>query len=487
MKKSALPFFCILTAFVFFACVTVAPEIIDKTDENAVITEQNITPSISANISESQNNMPSSTVNYGGREFTIAMYNDKLFLPQADSSPISNKLLERNTAVEQAYNIKIKALDGLDQSNFISEINTRYNAGLFCGDLLVIHNYMLPLFVAEKQLMSVKALPFVNLEADYFDTAAINAATVGNFVHAAYGDLTYLPDKSTCVFFNKDFVDSHNLLSPYEMEEMNTWTWDNLNVLAKAAIQDVNNNRIADFDDIYGLCSSYSRLEMVDIMWASCGEPFFENNPPYSPKMIFNNEKTQNIIDKIRRLLYNEVDKIYIHSAQGLSGYELFLQGRSLFCIDTLDKASELSAAGINFGIMPLPKLNKKSEYRSYMDSSAYAVCVLNNIPDSDFTGTILQKIAEESSFNNADYYKKYYITNFLTDNSSALMLDKIFKNPYYDLATSLGDCYPEIAAASDEIILSHLSTGISFDTLYTQNVETFDNFVKTSFTYKGE
>lgn len=487
MKRLA-PFICIIVAFILAACATVVPEITENVQNNEPeAPEEPITvpeqPSESATVPET----PEYTVDFGGRDFTIAMYNNDLFLPEYDSSPISNKILERNANVEREYNVKITSLEGVTKENFVSEITARYNAGLFCGDLLVIPNYMLPLFVSSDQLMSVKALPFVDLNADCYNREATDAATIGNFVHAVYGDMTYLPDKSTCVFFNKDFVESHNLLSPYEMEKRGDWTWDSFDVLAKAVINDVNNNHIADFDDVYGLCSSYSRLEMVDIMWASCGEQFFENNPPNSPKMIFNTEKTQKIIDKIRRLLYNEVDKIYIYSVEGLSGYELFKQGRALFCIDTLDKASDLSAVGINFGIMPLPKPDRNSEYRTYMDSSSQAVCVLNNIPDSDFTGTILQAIAESSSFNNTDYYKKYYVTNFLTDNSSALMLDEIFKNPYYDLATVLGSSYPEIAAASDEIILSHLSTGISFDTLYEQNVAPFNSFAKNQFTYKGD
>lgn len=489
MKKTILPYFIIAVFFLLAACATVGSEFSQNNLENNIpenaddkfadISDSTVIPGVSHD-----NDV---IMDYGEREFTIAMYNNSLFLPQADSSPISNKILERNAKVEKAYNIKIKALEGLDKQNFVTELNSRYASGLFCGDLLVIPNYMIPLFVSQNMLMSVKSLPFTHLDAECFNKQAINSATIGNFVHAVYGDLTYLPDKSTCVFFNKDFVNSHNLLSPYEMEKKGTWTWDSFDVLAKAVIKDMNNNRVADFDDVYGLCSSYSRLEMVDIMWASCGEPFFENNPPYSPKMIFNTQKTQNIIDKIRRLLYNEVDKIYIYNVQGLSGYELFLQGRGLFCIAPLDKASEVSAAGINFGIMPLPKFDRKSEFRSYMDESADAVCVLNNIPDSDFSGRILQKMAEESSFNNTEYYKKYYVTNFLTDNSSALMLDEIFKNPYYDLATTLGSSYPEVAAASDEIIFSHLATGISFDTLYEQNIEPFESFAKNSFTYKGE
>ncbi|MBE6689137.1 MAG: hypothetical protein E7588_07680 [Ruminococcaceae bacterium] len=483
MKKTILPFFCIFTLFILIACTTIGPELIEG--DNDIPNETN---DFHEQITGDEQSSPTDVIyDYNARDFTIAMYNDSLFLPQANSSPISNKILERNAKVEKAYNINIKSLEGVNKDNFVAELHSRYAAGLFCGDLLVIPNYMLPLFVSQNQLMSVKALPYTDLSADCFDKAAIDSATIGNFVHAVYGDLTYLPDKSTCVFFNKDFVQEYNLLSPYEMEKKGTWTWDSFDVLAKAVIKDVNNNRIADFDDIYGLCSSYSRLEMVDIMWASCGEPFFENNPPYAPKMIFNNEKTKNIIDKIRRLLYNEVDKIYIYGVQGLSGYELFLQGRGLFCIAPLDKASEISAAGLNFGIMPLPRLTKKTDFRSYMDDSADAVCVMNNIPDSEFSGRILQKLASESSFNNIDYYKKYYVTNFLTDNSSALMMDEIFKNPYYDLATTLGACYPEIAAASDEIIFSHLATGISFDTLYEQNIQPFESFAKTSFTHKGE
>lgn len=481
MKKLILPVLFILILTLLVACVTVMPQFKQPINEN-------LNSGNSGNNSASQNGLPTEIIyNYQGREFTVAMYNHEMFLPEPDSSPLSNQILQRNVRVEQAYNIKIKALDGLTKENFVSELNKRYNAGLFCGDLLVIPNYMMPLFISQNQLMSVKALPFVDLNADCFDKAATDSATIGNFVHAVYGDFTYLADKSVCVFFNKDLVQSNDLTSPYQMEKGDEWTWDNFDTMAKTVRIDTNKNRKADFEDIFGLSSSYSKADITDIVWAACGEAFFDNNPPYSPKMIFDTEKTQNIIDKIRRLLYNDVSKIYINDTKSVSGYDLFLEGRSVFCIAPLDSADEVSAAGINFGIMPLPKLDTQDDYHSFADSSRLAVCVMNNIPDSEFSGRILQKIAEESDFDSIDFCKKYYTTNFLTDNSSAVMLDKIFHNPYYDLATTLGDCYPEIASASNDIIFSHVSTGISFDNLYQQNLKRFDSFAKTSFTYKGE
>jgi len=425
---------------------------------------------------------------YGQRIFTVASYNEELFLPSPESSPISDKILDRNKEVEKAFNIRIQPLENVTKANFIYEINSRYNSGLPCGDIVCIPNYMLPLFVSQKSLMSIKALPGINLDAECYNKKAIDSATIGNFVHAMYGDITYMPDKSVCMFFNKDFVSQNELTSPYDMQKDGSWTWDTVIELAKQVKVDVNWNYKKDFTDIYGISSSYQDDTLTDIVWASCGNPYFSNTPPYMPKMNFNNEKTQIVIDKIRRLLYNDVNKVYFSNTPDSDGEDLFIQGRSLFCIAPLEKASAFSAAGINFGIMPLPEYEGGSgQYYSYVDSSAQAVCVLNNITDSDFTGTILQYIAENSSFNNSDYYKKYYVTNFLTDNSSALMLDKIFANPYLDLSSTLGEAYQEVGAASSDIIHANLSTGAAFNTLYDLNNRQFETFVKNNFTYKGE
>ncbi len=479
MKKTLTFFSLIFAFFMLISCSksTVPADIEKNMPEETNPTEANVT-SLPAQQKE---------IDYGGREFTIAMYDSRLFLPALDSSPISLKILERNAKIENDYNIKFKALEGLTKENFFSDINTLYNADLFCGDLLVIPNYMIPLFVSQKMLMSVKALPFIELSPDYYDSSAVNSATLGNFVHAVYGDFTFMPDKNICVFFNKNLISQYSIQSPYEQDIPGTWTWESLEKNAAYIHENANAPRTSSSERIYGFSSSYSELEMTDIMFASCSQQFFENNPPYLCKMALNDEKAQNVIDKIRRLLYNDVSKIYIGTQKGISGYDVFLEGRALYCIAPLEKASEISAAGISFGIMPLPKADENSTYRAFTDSSAQAVCVLNNIPDSDFTGKVLQKIAQETDFDSEEYYKNYYITNFLTDNSSSLMLDKIFGNPYYDVAATLGKSYREIASASDELVLSHISTGIDFERLYTQNVETFDKFVSTSFTYKGE
>lgn len=424
---------------------------------------------------------------YEQRIFTVAAYNEELFLPSPDSSPISNKILERNADVEKAFNIKILPIENVTKENFIYEISSLYNSGLPCGDILCIPNYMLPLFVSQKSLMSVKAMPHINLEAECYNKSANDSATIGNLVHAVYGDLTYMPDKSVCIFFNKDLFVQNGLTSPYDMHKNGTWTWDSVSELVKQTKADVNKNYKMEFTDMYGMSSSYSRDVLTDIMWASCGNHYFDNTPPYMPKMNFNNEKTQIIIDKIRRLLYNDVDKVYSESTAASSGDDLFIQGRSLLCVAPLEKASVFSTAGVNFGIMPLPEYESGFGYHSYVDSSAEAVCIPNNISDSDFTGEILQYIAENSSFNNSDYYKKYYVTNFLTDNSSALMLDKIFANPYTDIASTLGEAYQEVGAASSDIIHANLSTGAAFAPLYDLNARQFETFVKNNFTYKGE
>ena len=231
---------------------------------------------------------------------------------------------------------------------------------------------------------------------------------------------------------------------------------------------DLNGDDIIDYDhDFYGYTSWY--MDSTFSMFYGAGGRFVTNVDGL-PELAYSAEKLTDIYDKLYAIMIEQNSFLCTDVALHEDTYQIFTEGRALFCDATLNKIStmEITQMPDPYGILPIPKYDtNQPEYLGFVNGSSVMGMVASNHQDVDFVGIILEAM---STF---DYDKVTpnlfeVATKLQTaqDPASAAMVDYIVRNRIYDLAyfgeLGLPEMIRDGLADKKESIASILKTNTS-------------------------
>ena len=116
----------------------------------------------------------------------------------------------------------------------------------------------------------------------------------------------------------------------------------------------------------------------------------------------------------------------------------MFINGNSLFIVDTLYMAAISRQQEINFGILPVAKWNEAQEKYMHVSPNPHAIVVPSVTRDTDRTGVLLEALSYYSSSHYSDealipaYFENSLQYKSTTDVESADMLVIIHDNISY-------------------------------------------------------
>ena len=362
---------------------------------------------------------------------------------EAAGDPIKEALWKRTELVAEHLNVTFshETYEGLDMTmllygDVMADLDTYQQIMPHCVNnvaSMVEYNY----------LYDFAALPYVNLEADWWDLEAMEMLRLGKSY--PYGRSDYIIAAPHVITFNKTMIRDLNLDDPYELVLNYEWTLDRMLEMTRAAVLDVHGDGIFRGDeDIFGICTS--EISKFNSFLTSCNQPVSKKNSEGKLEIVINCEKTVKIIEK-----FAELSKV--RGAVHIDMYDnsvymdkIFSEGRCLFALFDPSFLESQRNAEIDYGILPYPMYDEEqSEYRSEDWGLLWA------IPKQIRNPKLVGSVVELLSYYSRDtmipaYYDKVLDGKLANDLQSRKMLDIIFDcvvfepiNNYFGFTSKVG------------------------------------------------
>ena len=397
-------------------------------------------------------------VNYGGKEVQFLIggeeqgvrYFSREIFGDEDSEDIINvAVLDRNRLVEEKFGIKIKGYATAAGESLISMIRIHNQSQDSEYDIMAPYMDGAVTLAAEGFFHNLKSIPNMRIDGDFWDQRANEDLEIMGKLYFTTGYISILDNECTqCLIFNKnvakDYLDGENL---YELVKSGDWTIDKMIELARKVTNDTDGVQGMTYKDTWGL---YVNSSSPTHMFIAAGQRLVKKDGAGNPIITIDSTDSARAVTKLVDVLNDEKASIIIENltaeatADGFPDVYFLASNqisqnkallRTMCLIDLWDIAD--SDQDFDFGILPLPKLDKEQDkYYSNVSTfpvPAYVIPVYAK--DKDMSALVLSAMSEasEDTLNEA-YYNKLLKRRRFNDIDSREMLDIIFEDRVYDL-----------------------------------------------------
>lgn len=324
-----------------------------------------------------------------------------------DQSSINEAILVRNTNVQNRLNCTLEFIytpgNYNNQQNFVTKAEAFANGDE--GEFIdIIASYSMTTALASTKGLCANLLKYqnkdggLNFEHPWWPDTLIKEAMFDDMLFVCTGDIsTNLLWMMETMYFNKDLLEDHygseatNDL--YKLVEDGKWTLDKLYEYCTDIYSDENHNQKSDIGDIFGYGVSWSGY--YDDFYVGAGFRVCERNTDgdlvLSPN--WGGESETNFVDTFIDFTYSS-DFIYSSDVETAftSGQILFTNGRAKFAKTAREKAD------IDYGILPMPKLNEIQENYSTNLGFPYTLYSLSSTSTKlETAAVVLESMAAQS------------------------------------------------------------------------------------------
>lgn len=356
------------------------------------------------------------------------------------ADPVHDAVFERNKNVEDRFDVRFEInVDGYVNVN--NRIKNSVKSGADEYDLCFVHMVSGAELALDNDVLPFEKLPYIDLSKPWWDKSIKNGFSIRNNLMMLNGDISPFSFSITsCMYFNKTMFDRLDLEYPYELVKKGEWTLDKLIEYTKGITQDADGDGKITPDgssDIYGLTSWH--LDVPYSLYYAAGGMLVSKDqddvPYYDPQLDRDTEIYGKLYDVIitNKAFYATDMANYNHV------YKLFTDGRAMFLDSMLNLAGSMREMNDEFGIIPVPKLNKSQpEYKSFVNGASSMICVPATVKESDreYVSILIEGIASEAYRIVTPVLKENYLKRKVTrDADSAEMIDYIVRNRVFDMA----------------------------------------------------
>ncbi len=368
--------------------------------------------------------------------------------------------MERIKWVEEKYNVRIVFFTYTEDGLYTEIEKAQATDAQYVADYYAIPPSLVGKFKASGFLSDLRSLPFTDYTQPYFDSRAMEALSAGHSIYGAVGDFTKAYDGLDAVYFNKDLTE-HDL---YAAVENGTWTWELYFTYAKEAT-DTENGISGDNLGLLPLSEAETR------MWGASGIHPIKTQLDTAPTLNTAPEipgALQRMADLLYTNVYKKTTTLPYASGEGNDGGKArFANGTSLYYHGSLSQMYPWSDISVNWGILPLPKLDEtQPDYANYAHDST-VFCVPSTTVESDKSGLVLQALFAASYHAYEDTYLSDALTYHIRDGKTADMLDIIVSSASYDFSAMFAGGYEEISSATVGALHGAVTTKNDAHTLF--------------------
>ena len=386
----------------------------------------------------------------GGEEYGERYKSIEIAADEQVTELINDAVLKRNQLVEDKLDIKICVYATASGESIAAKVRNLIQSNDEKYDVMMPMMTDAAAIAVSGAFYPLNEIETLDLSARWWDEKAVAELTLANKLYFTTGFMSILDNDNTqCLVFNKTLIQEYGLDSPYVLVDDGEWTIDKLRTLAASVTKDTNGDSVYNSDDIWG---SYLNTFTPQFLYIASGERFIEKDQNDLPKIAIDTARAYSVVDKIAELMgdkkacylienipateyQNKNFKDYYYLATDAIGTD-----KCLFRAMCLVDIRELSEYNCSFGIIPLPKFDENQDkYYSIVDVSLVpGICIPTTNQNPEVAGIVLSAMGEASEKTlNYAYYDVMLKNRKVEDTESREMLDIIFNNRVYDLATA--------------------------------------------------
>lgn len=386
---------------------------------------------------------------FGNAEFNMLVRESRLkelYSEEASGDTLSQALYNRDTAVEERFNVQIEYItvaDVREDWNKLIDQDVMSNDGAYDA---VMPDYW---YGCETRFQFINLLDYnhiMDFDAPWWYQGWNNNAEIDGQLYTAVGSMNLDTIRNTlAIYVNSELADAFDLPDMFELVYNGEWTLDKFYEYANLAAKDTSGDGTIDMmqGDRLG---AYLGAQQVDHMWVNYGIEYTTLND--DGEWCFDNyvnERTVDVYDKVMQLKKSEAfyfgknpnEEDYTINTESKTAQDLFMNDDLLFFGGQLRSTEQFRDMKGDFIIIPFPKYDEAQE--DYV-SGNFGVCYFAlpvSVKDPEMSATILEAM-------NAESYKSvvpaYYETALKTkytrdDGETAEMLDFITERVRFDFA----------------------------------------------------
>jgi hypothetical protein len=431
MKRKILVLLALVLIFALVAvsCADPQTEPAGKTDEKITGGEIGGLPEETTEISDG---LPET--DFAGYDFRIHSFesiSSRIFVEEDIGEVINDAKYGVRKAVEERFNVKISLILGPSDGSNLSGIKKSIMAGDDAFDLIHAHDLTLCTTSLENIFVNLYSVPNLDFTKPWWPKNSADSLTVlGQMYVFSNAMTTDSIGNIRALFMNKEIARDRGLTVPYQDVFDGAWTIDKLIGMTKDIYSDINGNGEADEEDVYG-------FEYRDQYFICTLEPLeivpLKRDENEGIVLNLNNERTLTAIDKLYSLLFGAQSTYF---KPDNSADNQFTKGRAFAtCIQINSAVETLRFSDVNYGILPMPKLDD-SQKNYYAGYTSYLCAVPNNARDLNRTGIIIEALSAEGHKKILPAYYEIALKNkYLQDEESIRILDLINEAKMLDFA----------------------------------------------------
>ena len=355
---------------------------------------------------------------------TLSWAKNNLEVEEADGDLFNDALYERNRAIEEIFNCKlrIEPVDWINTSDVSQEVmagDSNYDVW-YVYDILILDciEYMMPW----ENLVNVDlSQPWWNPEAtDVFELAGNHYAAAGNYSVSVLS-------RASGFTFNKEIYNSLGYDETlYDYVRNNEWTVDKMAEICIDAYGDINGDGMLDDNDRYGVNGSYKELYNRLILGSGVQYVKMDDGLP-----VFSLPTDEGAINKILHIIDLFADRRAYASQQGTlpetNGLGNLNNGTLLMVVDNLNGLENKRNLDLDLGFIPCPKYDASQENYYAPSFGAEVAVLLKTLPEDRWenVGILMESMNYYSDRYVIPMYKEVLIkTKYARDEDSGDMLD---------------------------------------------------------------
>lgn len=382
---------------------------------------------------------------YDGRDFVILypyiqLYRNFLFSEEISGDIVADTIYQRDQDINEYLNINIKPYQVPNWTDYYQPVLKTVQAGDSSIDLFLTHCHGEVLNTVKMNLVrDWNKINYIDMEKSYWNQEINTMLEFAGALPLAVNDFI-IPDVSV-LFFNKEMVENYELGDIYQLVRDGKWTYDKMIEYSEKVVADLNGNGIfGEMEDQVGL---YTMINWQLSSFETAADVYTASKKNDELEFTLNNTRTLKFIEKMHTLLYTELSYTWENSAatdlnQGGVSPVKFEEGRALFALMGSTEASMYRQADLDFGIIPIPKLDELQENYRCLTWSGF-MGIPQTVSDPDLVGKVAELLGYYNRYNvMPEFYNKQLMVKVARDNESAEMLDIIYNNIVLDFGITL-------------------------------------------------
>ena len=333
---------------------------------------------------------------YDGRQFMMYVHKDVPgeFVLEAETGEIvDDAVYARMIKLEERFNVDIVAdCSGVSHTDHTKLVSPLILSGDDTYDLVSLHSMKGSELSLEGAFVNLYDLEYIHFDKPWWPKYVVDELTLMGQMYVFSSPITTnIVSGSNIYYFNRDLITSYKLENPYDVVKAGEWTISRMEEMIKDTYADLNGNNTADMNDRYGFATYMGNTYYST---AAAGVQILKKTAD-TLELVVNNERTLTFVEKTYSLFTSPNSHITEKWTSEESN-QLFLNGNAIFVTGSpSDAASTFRDSSIDFGMVPMPKLDEtQEEYITMGGRVLYAVP--STVKDPEFAGLMVEALTAE-------------------------------------------------------------------------------------------